>query len=55
MKPLKVEVYVSKGNGEAIPYDSLTKEEKIQLGKRINRRAIAAVMAQRGYKVRFED
>ena len=53
-KELSVEVFVSR-NGQAIPYDSLTDGEKIELGKRINRRAMRAVIRRHGYDVIFQD
>ena len=41
--------------GEYIPYESLTEEEKRDLAKRLNQRAIRAVARLHGYDVEFFD
>ncbi len=54
VKPLKVEIMVSRKDGAA-PYDSLTEQEKIDLGKRLNQRAIRAAAQANGCEVDFTD
>lgn len=51
-KPLDVEILVRK-DGETVPYDTLTAEEKKALCESLNRRAIRAVAGLRGYDVEF--
>lgn len=51
-KPLDVEILVRK-DGETVPYDTLTAEEKQALCESLNRRAIRAVAGLRGYDVEF--
>jgi len=53
-KLLEAEIMVVRG-GEAVPYETLTKEEKGELGKKLNQRAVKAVAANRGYDVKFYD
>lgn len=53
-EPLNVIVKVVRGD-EIIPYETLTDEEKDELGKRITQRAIQAVARLRGYEVEFFD
>ena len=38
-----------------IPYDSLSEQEKVEFGKRLNQRAISAVAKAHGYTVDFLD
>lgn len=53
-KLLEAEIMVVRG-GEAVPYETLTKEEKGELGKKLNQRAVKTVAASRGYDVKFYD
>ena len=53
-KPVKVITKIVRGD-EIIPYDSLSKEEKIAFGKRLNQRANRAVEAAHGYTLEFID
>ena len=53
-EPLKWTAVVVRGD-EYIPYESLTEEEKRDLAKRLNQRAIRAVARLRGYDVEFFD
>ncbi len=53
-KPLKVEIMVSREDG-VVPYDSLTRKEKIDLGKRINQRAIQGLAEAKGWTVEFTE
>ena len=54
VKPLKVEIMVSRKDG-VVPYDSLTEREKVDLGKRLNQRAIRAAVQANGLDVDFVD
>ena len=54
VKPLKVEIMVSRKDG-VVPYDSLTEREKVDLGKRLNQRAIRAAAQANGLDVDFVD
>lgn len=54
VKPLKVEIMVSRKDG-VVPYNSLTEQEKIDLGKRLNQRAIRAAAQANGLEVDFVD
>lgn len=54
VKPLKVEIMVSRKDG-VVPYDSLTEQEKVDLGKRLNQRAIRAAAQANGLDVDFVD
>ena len=54
VKPLKVEIMVSRKDG-VVPYDSLTEQEKVDLGKRLNQRAIKAAAQANGLDVDFVD
>lgn len=54
VKPLKVEIMVSRKDG-VVPYDSLTEQEKVDLGKRLNQRAIRAAAQANGLDVDFMD
>lgn len=51
---LKVDVKVVREDG-VIPYDDLNREEKAELGKRLNQRAISAVAKVHGFTVDFVD
>lgn len=51
-EPLKVITKVVRGD-EIILYDDLSREEKAEFGKRMNRRAIRAVAKLHGYEVEF--
>lgn len=53
-KPLTWTAVVVRGD-EHIPYESLTEEEKRDLAKRLNQRAIQTVARLRGYDVEFFD
>lgn len=53
-KPLKVNVHVVTKSG-VIPYDSLSPEEKKELGIRLNRRAMQAAARADGYVLEFDD
>lgn len=53
-KPLKVITKIVRENG-IIPYDSLSEQEKVEFGKRLNQRAISAVAKAHGYTVDFLD
>lgn len=53
-EPLKVITKVVRGD-EVIPYDSLSKEEKTDLAKKLNQRAIAAVEKAHGRTVEFVE
>ena len=53
-EPLKVITKVVRGD-EVILYDSLSKEEKADLAKKLNRRAIAAVEKTHGRTVEFVE
>ena len=53
-EPLKWTAVVVRGD-EHIPYESLTEEEKRDLAKRLNQRAIQAVARLHGYEVEFFD
>ena len=53
-KPLDVEIFVRR-NGELLPYDELTEEEKRALSESLNKRAIRAAAGLRGYDVEFLD
>ena len=52
-KPLKVITKIVREDG--IPYDSLSEQEKVEFGKRLNQRAIEAVAKAHGYTVDFLD
>ena len=54
VKPLKVEIMVSRKDG-VVPYDSLTEQEKVDLGKRLNQRANRAAAQANGLDVDFVD
>lgn len=51
-EPLEVIVKIVRGDG-IILYASMSEEEKRAFGKRLNRRAIAAVENRRGNSVEF--
>jgi len=53
-EPLTWTAVVVRGD-EHIPYESLTEEEKRDLAKRLNQRAIRAVARLHGYEVEFFD
>lgn len=53
-EPLKVITKIVRGD-EIIPYDSLSREEKVEFGKRLNQRAISAVAQAHGCTVDFLD
>lgn len=53
-KLLEAEIMVVRG-GEAVPYETLTAEEKGELGKKLNQQAIRAVARLRGYDIKFFD
>ena len=53
-KPLTWTAKVVRGD-EVIPYDSLSEEEKDELGKRLTRKGIEAVARARGCEVEFRD
>ena len=53
-KLLDVEIMVVHGD-KAVPYETLTAEEKGELGKRLNQRAVKTVANSRGYDVKFYD
>ena len=53
-KPLTWTAKVVRGD-EVIPYETLTEEEKNELGKRLTRRSIEAVARARGCEVEFHD
>ena len=53
-EPLTWTAKVVRGD-EVIPYDSLTEEEKDELGKRLTRRSIEAIAKARGCEVEFHD
>ena len=53
-KLLEAEIVVVRG-GEEIPYETLTKEEKGELGKKWNQRAVKTVANNRGYDIKFYD
>lgn len=52
--PLKVNIFISRKDG-VVPYESLTEQEKIDFGKRMNQRAIRAAALANGYEVEFTD
>lgn len=51
-KPLEVEIFIRRG-GELAPYETLSEEEKQELARSLNERAIRAVAELRGYEVQF--
>lgn len=53
-KPLEVEIFVRR-RGKTVPYGTLTAEEKAELSRSLNQRAIRAAASLRGYDVEFPD
>ncbi len=53
-KLLEVEI-VAVQNGKEIPYETLTPEEKGELGMKMNQRAVKSVANNRGYDIKFYD
>ena len=53
-KPLKVNIYVCMKD-KTVPYNTLSSDEKMELGIRLNRRGLQAAARVEGYELEFFD